>query len=250
MRANKPATKPVLTRLLYRARNLRSRELFRALDEHVSGQVLDVGGWDFVDVAVARGARFDLWVTLERDPARLPEPGRPSTAVVCGDGCRLGIASDRFDAVVNVQVLEHVFEPILMVQEISRVLKPGGRAVFLIPQTSTTHLAPHFYGNFTTYWIEEAMRRAGLEVIEARTLGGVWSSMASHLIHYFLQVARTPGMSDPAIKRRPAFYVLLPLQAIYALVSIPITMLLSLGDLAEEPNNHLVVARKPTMGGA
>ena len=57
--------------------------------------------------------------------------------------------------------------------------------------------------------------------------------------------AGTPGMSDPVIRRPRAFWVLLPLQAVYAAVSIPICMLLSLGDLQEEPNNHLVVARKP-----
>ena len=236
--------KSALSRLLYRARNARSRELFRALDRYASGQVLDVGGWDFVDTAVARDIPFDWWVTLERDPDRLPTTRAPNTAVVYGDGCRLGLASDRFDTVVNVQVLEHVFEPLLMVEEIARVLRPGGHAVFLIPQTSTTHLAPHYYGNFTRYWIEEAMQRAGLEMVEHHTLGGIWSSAASHLVYFFLQAGRAQGMSDPRIKRKPAFYVLFPLQAVYAIVSIPVTLLLSLGDLAEEPNNHLVVVRK------
>ena len=31
----------------------------------------------------------------------------------------------------------------------------------------------------------------------------------------------------------------------WAALSVPICLLLSLGDLTEEPNNHLVVARKP-----
>ena len=30
-----------------------------------------------------------------------------------------------------------------------------------------------------------------------------------------------------------------------ALISIPVCLVFSLGDLSEEPNNHLVVARKP-----
>jgi hypothetical protein len=131
-----------------------------------------------------------------------------------------------------------------MVEEIARVLKPGGRAVFLIPATSTMHLAPHFYGNFSRFWILEAMERADLEVLQFDALGGIWSSMASHLVYFFFQATRARGMSDPAIRRRPSFYALLPLQALYAAISIPVTMLLSLGDLAEEPNNHLVVARK------
>jgi hypothetical protein len=31
----------------------------------------------------------------------------------------------------------------------------------------------------------------------------------------------------------------------WVLISLPMCLLLSLGDLAEEPNDHLVVARKP-----
>jgi hypothetical protein len=31
---------------------------------------------------------------------------------------------------------------------------------------------------------------------------------------------------------------------LYAAISLPVMMLFSLGDLTEEPNNHLVVARK------
>ena len=52
-------------------------------------------------------------------------------------------------------------------------------------------------------------------------------------------------MSVPEIRRGPLFYVLYPLMAAYALLSLPIALLLSLGDLQEEPNNHLVVVRKP-----
>jgi hypothetical protein len=107
------------------------------------------------------------------------------------------------------------------------------------------HLAPHFHYNFSRYWIFEAMRRAKLEIVEFRELGGVWSSMASHLVYFFLQAARVEGMSDRRIRRSPQFWVLLPVQALFALIAIPICMVLSLGDLSEEPNNHAVVVRKP-----
>jgi hypothetical protein len=33
--------------------------------------------------------------------------------------------------------------------------------------------------------------------------------------------------------------------AVFAAAAIPVCLLFSLGDLSEEPNNHLVVARKP-----
>jgi SAM-dependent methyltransferase len=237
--------KPLVTRLLYWARNVRSRRIFDALQTYSMGRVLDVGGWDFVETALRRDVPFVRWVTLERTVGRLPSSAAQSVDVVYGDGCALGIASNTCDTVLNIQVLEHVFEPILMVKEIGRVLRPGGHAIFLIPQTSTMHLAPNFHQNFSRFWIQGAMERAGLDLVEIHALGGVWSSMASHLVYFFFQAARADGMSDPAIRRKPSFWLLLPLQVIYAIVNIPICMLLSLGDLQEEPNNHLVVARKP-----
>ncbi len=237
--------KPPLLRLLYRVRDVRSGALFEALDTYCKGDVLDVGGWDFVETAKRRGVPFTRWVTLERDPTRLPDVEGADVDLVYGDGCQLGIAGDRFDTVLNVQVLEHVFEPIKMVEEVARVMRPGGHGIFLIPTTSTMHLAPHFHGNFSRFWIRAAMERAGLEIVELRALGGIWSSAASHHVYFFLQARRFEGMSDPEIARPRAFKFLFPFQALYAIVSIPICMLLSIGDLQEEPNNHLVVVRKP-----
>ncbi len=237
--------KTLLTRLLYLARDIRSREVFRALREHAAGQVLDVGGWDFFLTARRQRVPFAGWTALDIDVRRLPGADDPRFQQVCGDGCALGFRDRVFDTVLCLQVLEHVFEPIRMVEELGRVLRPGGKAVLLLPQTSTTHLAPHYFGNFSRYWIAAAMRRAGLRVLEHRPLGGVWSSMASHLFFFFLQAARAEGMSDRALRRGPLFWVLLPLMGLWALVSLPVCLFFSLGDLAEEPNNHLVVVQRP-----
>jgi SAM-dependent methyltransferase len=231
-----------LLRFCYFARDLRSRALFTALREHCSGNVLDVGGSDFYGNAIRRGVRFDTWTILE--PVDLPEVTEPRVRAVRGDGCAMEFPDSSFDTVLNIQVLEHVFEPIKMVTEIGRVLRPGGMAIFLIPQTSTTHLAPHYYGNFSRYWIKDALERAGLELLEHRPLGGFWSSMASHMVYFPVHALRRPGFSDAALKRPFAFYLLFPFMCLFALFALPVTLFLSLGDLEEEPNNHMVVARR------
>ena len=234
----------LLLRFLYAARDLRSRALFQALAEHCRGEVLDVGGGSFFQTVRTRPVSFARWTTLEVEPPAR-DARAPGQGFVVGDGCALPFRDACFDTALSIQVLEHVLEPLRMVDELARVLRPGGKAVLLIPQTSTTHLAPHYYGNFSRYWIRAALAHAGLELVEHRALGGVWSSMASHQLYFFLQAARVPGMSDAEIRRGPLFWPLLPLQILWALVSLPVCLLLSLGDLAEEPNNHLVVARKP-----
>jgi SAM-dependent methyltransferase len=239
------AKKPLWVRWLYRARDWRSRELYRVLRRHVRGEVLDVGGWDFFLTARARGLEFERWVSLDSAAERLAGTDDARLQEVRGDGCALCFAEASFDTALCLQVLEHVLEPLRMVSELGRVLRPGGVAVLLVPQTSTTHLAPHYYGNFSRFWIEAALSRAGLRVLEHRRLGGVWSSMASHLVFFFLQALRMPGMVDPEVRRGPGFYLLLPLMVVWALIALPVTLVLSLGDLGDEPNNHLVVAEKP-----
>jgi hypothetical protein len=106
------------------------------------------------------------------------------------------------------------------------------------------HMAPHHYYNFTRYFFEEAMRRSGLRLVELTPLGGAWSTFASRLFYFFFQSVRYPGMSSGDCARSAAFYLLWPFMAAFAAAAIPLCLLFSLGDLTEEPNNHLIVARK------
>jgi SAM-dependent methyltransferase len=240
-----PARKSPFLTLLYAARNWRSRALFDALARHARGDVLDVGGFDFFLAARERGIPFKRWTTLEPSADRTPEIDDPRFRSVRGDGQRMEFADAIFDTALAIQVLEHVSDPHAVLREMARVLRPGGCAILLVPQTGTMHFAPQWYGNFSRYWIEEAVARAGLEIVELRPLGGFWSSTASRLGYFFLQSFRYEGMSDARCKRSPLFFVLWPFMAVAALLAIPVCMLFSLADLAEEPENHLAVARKP-----
>jgi SAM-dependent methyltransferase len=237
--------KPLSLKLLYSARDLMNRHLFNRLKTYCLGAVLDIGGWDFVSTVLRKGVTFDSWTILEVEERAVTDFADRRISLIVGDGCRMNLPDASYDTVVNVQVLEHVFDPNSMMREMCRVLKPGGYLIMLIPQTSTMHMAPHHYYNFTRFWIEESLRRNMMETLEMLPLGGVWSSMASHLLYFVFQSLRFPGMSTGENKRNVLFYLLYPAMLLFAVAAIPICMVLSLGDLSEEPNNHLVVARKP-----
>ncbi|EKD62228.1 MAG: methyltransferase type 11, partial [uncultured bacterium] len=49
------------------------------------------------------------------------------------DAHKLPFSSNYFDAVFALEVLEHVFEPVKVFQEVKRVLKKNGYALFLVP---------------------------------------------------------------------------------------------------------------------
>ncbi len=232
-------------KLFYIARNIRSRQLFRSLHNYCRGSVLDVGGWDFYKTVCQKGIPFDNWTVLELEESSQSDLPDKRILFEVGDGCAMSFPDASYDTVVNLQVLEHVFEPNLMMREMCRVLRPGGHLIMLIPQTSTLHLIPHHYYNFTRFWIQEALQRNGMENLELRPLGGIWSSLASHLVYFVFQSFRYKSMSAKEFHRPLLFYVLFPLMILFAVISFPISLILSLGDLTEEPNNHLVVARKP-----
>lgn len=227
-------------------RNWRARRLFKALRQYCQGNVLDVGGWDFyLEVIQDRKINFESWTNLEVEENQLLDlKNDPRYKTVIGDGCQMEFQNNSFDTVINIQVLEHVFEPIKMVKEIGRVVKPNGYAIFLIPGTSVLHMAPEHYYNFTRFWIKKALGEAGLSIIESKPIGGRWNTIATHLFRFFFQSLRLEGYSTPEVKRNFLFYLLYPFMVVYSLINIPITLLLGWGDLTEDANNFLVVARK------
>jgi SAM-dependent methyltransferase len=243
--------KTFISKALYSIRDLRSGTLFRALRRHCRGSVLDVGGWDFYVTALRKHLPFRQWTVLEVSDARPTNTRDRRVRFVVGDGCHMGFRSGAFDTVLSIQVLEHAFEPLLMINEMCRVVKDSGMLILLVPQTSTLHMAPHHYYNFTRFFLEEAMRRSHMRIIELTPLGGTWSSMASRLFYFFLQAIRFPGMSIGECKRSIFFYLLFPFMVVFVGFALPFCLLFALGDLAEEPNNHLVVAcREPEGRGA
>jgi SAM-dependent methyltransferase len=233
------------SRSVYFLRDMRYAAMFRALRKHCRGLVLDVGGWDFFLTARRKKIPFSHWTTLEHDADHVLDLGDDRCTVVHGDGCSMTFEDESFDTVLNIQVLEHVFEPIRMVEECARVLKRGGTGIFVVPQTGVVHGAPHDYYNFTIFWIREVMTRTGLEIVEITPMGGIWNTAASHLFLFVLYSYRRRLKSPTGARRNWVFYCLYPLMVLYAVVNIPICLFLSLGDLSEEANNHLVVVRKP-----
>lgn len=218
-------------------------DLFIILQKHVKGDVLDIGGGSFFSHVIKdKKISFETWTCLE--PARKSIYNDPRYRTILGDGEETSFTKNSFDTILNIQVLEHTLHPEKMVKEIVRLLKPKSYAIFLIPQTSALHQVPTHYYNFTKYWIENIFPANGLEIVELKPLGGRWRTHASHMLHVFLEAFRVKGFSSPEYRRNTWFYLFLPLMMVYAALGIVIGLVFSIGDLKEDPNNLLVLARK------
>jgi SAM-dependent methyltransferase len=91
---------------------------------------------------------------------------------VC-DITRIPLPDGSLDAIVCTEVFEHVVNPMAVLAEFSRLLKPGGRLFLTAPMLSHLHMAPyHFYGGFTHYWYQHWLPLSGLKIDELIAVGG------------------------------------------------------------------------------
>jgi len=104
---------------------------------------------------------------------------------VYGDARVLPFADESFDGVLCSQVLEHVDRPEVVVQEIGRVLKPGGWGIIYVPFFYNAHLEPHDYFRFSSYGIKDLAERNGLQVRQLRGQGSI-GTLLVQMFHNWL----------------------------------------------------------------
>jgi SAM-dependent methyltransferase len=100
-------------------------------------------------------------------PRRVGLDIRPGAGVrIIGDAQALGIRDAAFETVLCTEVLEHLPEPQRAIDEIFRVLEPGGELLLTTRFLFPIHDAPHDYFRFTKYGLRHLLRR--FEIVELR----------------------------------------------------------------------------------
>lgn len=101
------------------------------------------------------------------------------------------------DAIYCEAVLEHLQDPTGAVEEMHRVLRPGGLVFAATPFLQAYHGYPHHYQNFTLTGHRSVFEAGGFEVVEAGTcVGPVYtlvSLFSNFLNEYAPEPLRTPA---------------------------------------------------------
>ena len=92
------------------------------------------------------------------------------------DVLHLPIKDESVEAIVCTGVLEHVRDPRLAVQEICRVLKPGGRSYFEVPFMQSFHASPDDFFRWTAAGLQHVLRP--LRILESQVIAGPASALA------------------------------------------------------------------------
>jgi SAM-dependent methyltransferase len=230
-------------KITYLIRNILSRPLFKLLEGNL-GRTLDIGGGSFYKNLTK--STWSNYFVLEPDLDSLPKPNDLDKIIsISADAGKSPIKSHSFDTVIIIQVLQFIYEPTKVIAEANRILKKNGRIVIQVPQSGNLHGVPHHYYNFTRFWLERTFSENNFKIIDYIPLGGAWRTIASRLFLMFWPVVGHPYYLDPKFKKRGVFFwILFPIQLLVAVLFFLISLFLSISDIKEEANNHLIVAIK------
>jgi SAM-dependent methyltransferase len=129
-------------------------------------KVLEVGGGtSFLKPVIESEVPAVMFVSGEIAPTN-------QTDVVL-DATALPIATQAFDAVLALEVLEHMPNPQLLLSEASRVLRPGGQLIITVPFMFGVHDYRDYY-RYTPLGFSTMLGKCGLTLTDTRQRGGTF----------------------------------------------------------------------------
>lgn len=99
------------------------------------------------------------------------------------DLANLPLPSAAFDACLNLVTLEHVRDPLRVLSELARVLRPGGRILLVVPHDWEVHQEPHDYFRYTTHGMRFLLESSGFRDIRIEPVGGYFRLMSRRLLN-------------------------------------------------------------------
>lgn len=155
---------------------------FAQYDGEGDGKGLQTGAWD--------QTRLDII----SDITAIPEP------------------DESFDAIMCIEVFEHLPEPIKAIKEFSRLLRPGGHLIITAPFCSLTHFAPyHFYTGFNRYFYQEHLSRNGFEIVDLVENGNYFEYLGQ-------EVRRIPTIGETYAGKKPSLVQSLAIKVVLSML--------------------------------
>jgi SAM-dependent methyltransferase len=199
--------------------------------EHARGELLDVGCGSKPFAAVFAGRVRRYWGTDLASSRYLGEARPDAFATAEAQPFRGGA----FDTVLGLSMLTYLPEPLRMLIEARRLLKPGGVLILEFTQMVPLHDEPHDYFRFTRYGAEWLLRQAGLEPVAFEPVGGLWARVGLTTIAGLNRINRGPTRVLTEI----------PVRLLYVFFQVLFELLDRVFFDPREVLAHVVVARRP-----
>lgn len=142
----------------------RLEDLSRDLSVPPGGRVLDYGCAD---------VPYRYFFAPDVDFVAADLPGNPAATLILNADGTVPAPDDSFDAVMSTQVLEHVHDPGLYLDECFRVLRPGGRLLLSTHGIFVYHPDPIDHWRWTSAGLRHVVERVGFDVVRFEGIVGL-----------------------------------------------------------------------------
>jgi SAM-dependent methyltransferase len=101
---------------------------------------------------------------------------------IVSDILNIPVDDNSFANIICTEVLEHVMNPSDALNEMFRVLKPGGKLLITVPGTSLLHFSPyHYYTGFKTNYFYKSLSENRVSIDTIKRIGSIYSVLALYI---------------------------------------------------------------------
>jgi SAM-dependent methyltransferase len=105
--------------------------------------------------------------------------------------------SNKFDLLVCTEVLEHVPDPVKVLEKLANLLAPGGSLLITAPLLSLIHQAPYYFSSgLSPFWYEYHADRLKLEVTHIEISGDFTDLLIQEIQRFLSQIPLLRGFSN------------------------------------------------------
>lgn len=164
---------------------------------------------------------------------------------VC-DLAKIPVKKARFDYIICNQVLEHIPQPDLVMKELYRVLKPGGKILFTAPLFYQEHEKPFDFFRYTQFGWRKLLENAGLKEDKIEPLEGLFGLCGYffEVTYYYLPVNKNQ------LKGKTGFFAYIIFKIIHPFIGLTAAFFHRLEKRRKlitdiGAKNYAVIAKKP-----
>lgn len=132
-----------------------------------------------LDAGAGRAPYRKLFANVSYETADFGQVSKKYTKLdhVC-DLSAIPVPDESFNLVLCTQLLEHIPEPIPVLREFHRVLKPGGEAWLSAPLFYAEHEKPYDFHRYTQFAWRRMADEAGFDLKEIEWLEGYYATLS------------------------------------------------------------------------
>ncbi len=159
------------------------RNLFQAINKYapqLSGKLMDFGcglkPYEFL---------FNVKEYIGVDYKGEGETYPQDKVDVFYDGKILPFPDNHFDSIFSSEVFEHIFNLPEIMDELYRVLKPGGKILITCPFSFAEHEIPADYARYTSFGLKDIFLKKGFQIITYEKTGSYIDAICQLRIVYW-----------------------------------------------------------------